>query len=191
MRIRAELDTTPLERALKAMGRAGGRRVLKRAIVGGTRAMEREAVARAYTELNLKKRDVRKAIKRSQARSARTSGTVSVRARPVPLIAFGARQTRRGVSLKIERGGKRFRLRHSFIATMPSGHRGVFERDIRKTPRRGPPPHRSGLPIRELFGKQVIQTMREERVQRRILHIGERTFVSELQRLVDVEMAKR
>jgi hypothetical protein len=45
----------------------------------------------------------------------------------VTLINYGATQTKRGVSVCVKNGRKL--LRHAFIATMPNGHKGVFERE--------------------------------------------------------------
>jgi len=47
--------------------------------------------------------------------------------RPMRVYAFAARQTRAGVSVEINKG-KRVLIRHAFIATMKSGHTGVFYR---------------------------------------------------------------
>lgn len=47
----------------------------------------------------------------------------------IPLIDFGATQSKKnGVKFKIRRNGSAARMRHAFIATMPSGHRGVYQR---------------------------------------------------------------
>jgi hypothetical protein len=62
---------------------------------------------------------------------------IIVRSGWIPLYKLGASQTRQGVTVKL-RGS----YRHAFLATMKSGHRGVFlRRDADKR-----------LPIRELFG---------------------------------------
>lgn len=52
--------------------------------------------------------------------------TITVKGIGFPLIAFQARQTRAGVSVRVK--GRRFVVPHAFIATMRSGHRGVFAR---------------------------------------------------------------
>jgi hypothetical protein len=73
----------------------------------------------------------------------------------IPLFDFGAkgpvpsRGKGRGVTVK----GKRYP--HAFIATVGSGrHTGVFQRRPGAN-RRGPAPHRSQLPIYELFGRSI------------------------------------
>ena len=61
-----------------------------------------------------------------------TSATLSVRGYRIPLIDFKARGPEpsrgRGNGVSYSLPGGRGRLMHAFIATMPSGHRGVFER---------------------------------------------------------------
>ena len=59
----------------------------------------------------------------------------------IPLFDFGARQTKRGVSYNL---GGRKTLAGAFIATMPTGHEGVF---MRKGANR--------LPIQERFGPSL------------------------------------
>jgi hypothetical protein len=54
------------------------------------------------------------------------SAAIIVKGKGFPLSAFNPRQTRQGVSVRIK--GRRVLIRHAFIATMPSGHRGVFAR---------------------------------------------------------------
>jgi len=62
---------------------------------------------------------------------------VIVKGKPVPLMAFKPRQTKKGISVTIKKG-HRTMLRSAFIATMRSGHVGVYKRVGRKR-----------LPIRE------------------------------------------
>ena len=59
--------------------------------------------------------------------------------RRIGLINFGARQTnpRRPASVSVIKG-RRTKLKHAFIATMPGGNRGVFTRtSTEKAPRKG------------------------------------------------------
>ena len=93
---------------------------------------------------------------------------IKVRSDWIPLHKFGARQTRTGVTVRA-RGS----YRHAFIATMQSGHAGVF---MRTGSRR--------LPIQELFGpnpandvntspevyEELLAEIAERDVLPRILH---------------------
>jgi Prophage minor tail protein Z (GPZ) len=74
--------------------------------------------------------------------------------RPIPLINFGARQVSGGVSVAVKHGRKT--IAGAFIATMKSGHKGVFvrtdgSRHISRRIRRGGPQ----LPIRQLYGPSI------------------------------------
>jgi len=51
---------------------------------------------------------------------------ISVSGRPIPIVEFAARQIAAGVTVKVK--GARKLLRGAFIATMPTGHIGVFYR---------------------------------------------------------------
>jgi predicted DNA-binding protein (UPF0251 family) len=74
--------------------------------------------------------------------------------RPIPLIAFGARQVSGGVSVAVKNGRKT--IADAFIATMHSGHKGVYmradgSRHIPRRLKRGGP----ALPIKELYGPSI------------------------------------
>ena len=69
---------------------------------------------------------VRQRINLREATPARHVATLSASPKRIGRIDFGANQTRRGVTY---RGGNgRVLLEHAFMATMPTGHRGVFRR---------------------------------------------------------------
>jgi len=80
---------------------------------------------------------------------------IRVRGRRTPLIAFGAKQTRTGVSVRIT---TRKIVRGAFIATMKSGHRGVFWRSG-EFGRRGKPKLER---IEQLTSLSVPQTIEQE-----------------------------
>ncbi|TCK39661.1 minor tail protein Z (GPZ) [Paraburkholderia sp. BL8N3] len=89
--------------------------------------------------------------------------------RPIALINYGARQTKGGVSVQVK--SARTMLRHSFIATMQNGHRGVFERTGKKhkVVQRNGKTVRTGLPIKELFGPSIPQSLSNEAVNKAIM----------------------
>lgn len=79
--------------------------------------------------------------------------------RPIGLINYNASQTRKGVRVKVKSGAHT--LRHAFIATMKSGHRGVFVRAGGKgSPR---------LPIRELYGPSIPTALSNRVVEEAIM----------------------
>jgi len=99
-------------------------------------------------ELGLRQSYIRKKHTRLRRATWRHLGAaVRVEGRKrIRLIEFHARQTARGVSYRIGKGGGRKRIAHAFIATMPGGHTGVYVRTGAKR-----------LPIAERFGPSVMQ----------------------------------
>ena len=130
----------------------GMEKVLTRAInkVG---IAARTRVLRMITQtLTLKQKDLRGAagrlhqgdtVKLRRASFRRLFATLRVVGGRIPLLAFSARQTKKGVSYKIRRDGPRQKIRSAFI-TKVGGHTGVFKRLGR--PR---------FPIQELWGPSV------------------------------------
>lgn len=95
----------------------------------------------------LKRRDVDPSIRIfPYSTPASLSATVRGSGRPIALIKFAARQTKAGVTANA--WGVRKLYRHTFIATMKSGHEGVFVRTSKKR-----------VPIKELWGSGVTQVM--------------------------------
>lgn len=122
------LDTSSLTAAIAAFGNKhpqAMRRALKRTATAVKTTMTRLVAA----ETGLPSRRVGDEIK---VTSDEIKVTLKVRGHRIPLIDFRARGPEpsrgkgRGVSYSL--GGERKRLPHAFIATMPTGHRGVFER---------------------------------------------------------------
>jgi len=132
-----------LERTLSGIPRALPR-VMSRGL-NRTATSARTQVARQLSQLTgLGVSAVRKRIKMSKASYSNWRSTIPISSKRMPLIEFKAKQTRKGVTYKRE--GSRILIRHAFLATMPSGHRGVFKR---KTSAR--------LPIAELRGPSLGQ----------------------------------
>jgi hypothetical protein len=96
--------------------------------------------------------------------------------KPLPLIAFGARQTRAGVSVEVTKG-KRSIINAAFIATMQSGHKGVF---MRRGPKRiaskGRYAGKMRQPIYELFTATISSALAKNAAP--VLQRGESVFRS-------------
>ncbi|HUX15572.1 MAG TPA: hypothetical protein VMW52_03815, partial [Phycisphaerae bacterium] len=89
-----------------------------------------------------------------------------IHGRRIPILQFNARQTRKGVTYALRRHGGRTLIPHAFLATMPTGHRGVFARTEPKFGyqpgglmlvggRRASGVRKHGLPIVEQYGPSV------------------------------------
>ncbi len=130
-------------------------RALNRAIASAKVAM----VSVIAGDIGVKSGVVKDRIRVELATAERLRARLYANAKRIPLIELGAkgpepsRGRGRGVTVKGQ-GGRRT-IPNAFIATMRSGHRGVFERAAGASGRRGPAPHRSQLPIRELFGPSI------------------------------------
>lgn len=125
---------------------------------------------------NLKVSDIKKGLKVIRATSTRLVATVRASGRPIPLIGYGARPTAKGVSVSVLHGRKV--ITHAFIATMPSGHKGVFIRvgNQHKKVNRAGGTVWSGLPIKELFGPSVPDGLANKAVQDTLQRLVEEKF---------------
>lgn len=136
-----------------------------------------EIIRTVRAELNLKASDVRERITILRASPGKLRASIRVSRKAIPLVKYNARQTRLGASVGVRKGSRQTIL-HSFLATMKSGHKGVFvrEKDYKHVKRTvvirqllgivGTGQHglvevgrkrvSFGLPIRELYGPTVV-----------------------------------
>jgi hypothetical protein len=123
-------------------------RSLNRAAVSARVVMVRE-IAR---DLSIKQGDVK--IHHHEASPAKHATRLSASLKRIPLIKFGARgpEPSRGRGTGVTARTRTRRYPHAFIATMKSGHKGVFQRM-----------RTSRLPIRELFGPSIGHVFRKYR----------------------------
>ena len=106
-------------------------------------------------EVNVKAARLKKATRIRRAKPANPIALIDVSGQHIPLIDMGARQTRRGVTVRKYKLSARVLLSSSFIQTMPkSGYRGVFRRRSRRR-----------LPIDQQFGPSIINLWRKRDVQ--------------------------
>ena len=139
-----------LERELRNFPRALPK-VMSRALTR-TATSARTQISRSLaSRIGIKIKDVRTRLTLTKATYSNWRSRVGISGRRFGLIKFAARQTKKGVTYR--KGGRsRVLIRHAFIATMPSGHRGVF---IRKA---GP-----RLPIAEMRGPSLAQVFKGTR----------------------------
>lgn len=107
-----------------------------------------------------------KAIKRNPKASIKVSG------KRLPLIDQGGqwRKSNSGASY-IGRGGVRTVVPGSFIATMPTGHSGIYKRKTKKH-----------LPIKELFGTSVPKVFSQVVIQTQLINHIRNNLPSEMRR---------
>ena len=98
------------------------------------------------TEINTTTKRVNQRLFLQKATYTNWAATISISKRRLPLMSFGAKQIKKGVSYNILKSGGRKKIDSAFIQTMSSGHVGVFRR---KSDQR--------LPIVEMFGPSIGQ----------------------------------
>lgn len=127
MNFTIKLDSKEVEKALKEAPKAAEKAAIR--TLNRTADKARVAASKAVRETyNIKAGDLSKSVKITRASQSKLETVLTIVGKPVGLIAFAARKIAKGVTYKILKSSGRDRLPHAFIATMKSGHRGVFER---------------------------------------------------------------
>lgn len=99
--------------------------------------------------------------------------------KPIPLSAYPSRQTSKGVSVHVNATGSRKVVKGAFLATMKSGHKGVYSRMGKKR-----------LPIEEHFSSSIAHVFNNAEAMPRIHTHGQRVLQSAFERLLPLELAK-
>lgn len=132
----------------------------KQAQAGGARQ-----VTKIYA---LKVGDVKKVMKIVKANYSNLTAWIIAKGKHFPLIRFGGKVTTRGVvSVKVKKEGGRKKVKGKpslygkpFIATMPSGHTGIWQRKSK-----------GEKGIQELKTVSIVDTIRNKRVMKEIRDI--------------------
>ena len=80
------------------------------------------------SEVAIKQAEIRKGIRIVKASTRRLRADVFITGKRIPLIKFGAKQNKKGVSYRIGKGSKRTSVPGAFITQMKTGHKGAFVR---------------------------------------------------------------
>lgn len=104
---------------------------------------------------------------------------MDVSGKAIPVIDYASpRQTLRGVSVGIN-GGRRVLIKSAFIATMRSGHTGVFMRS-----------GKANLPIRELYTTRVSDVFEDNGMVPAILARAKTEFTKTFERVLPLEIER-
>jgi hypothetical protein len=181
-----------LERALfRAVSRAGGDAI---------RAMRTSSRRSVQFRKRMKSERVQRGLPmffpRGPRELAQLVWRVGVSGEVVPVSAFPFRQVRRGVSVAINRG-KRQIIPGAFVATMRSGHVGVFSRRadpmaaFKSTKRRSKLPARvRRLPIDEAFTTRISDVFGDSGMIPAVHARGQAVFSSAFDRLLALELSR-
>lgn len=167
------LELGPLKGAL--------RRALRKAGATALRDMRSEASKRIRARKRIKVRYITRALTLRRPKGSDIAGLewgIDVAGDPVPLVAYPHRQTKKGVSVEVNRG-KRTLIAGAFVATMKSGHLGVFRR-------RG----KGRLPIDELRGSRPVDALLHEGEAEGVATRGGATFAATFARVLPLEIGK-
>lgn len=175
IRINAD-DMRKVESALRGIDGVAAK-VCSRAINDTLAGVKTDASSEIRAVLTLKKSAVDATFKITKATQAKLSGLFQSTGSPVPLIEYGARQTKAGVSVQVKRGSSRSVITGAFIATMKSGHKGVFWREwhghtkkpINRNIPYGKLPKIYRLPIAQRYGPRVPDILSNEPVMAVVL----------------------
>lgn len=169
----AALETGPLKGALK--------RALRKAGATALRDMRSEASKRIRARKRIKVSYITRALTLRRPKGsdiAAMSWALDVSGEPVPLIAYPHRQTRKGVSVEVNRG-KRTIVKRSFVASMQSGHAGIFRRK-----------GKARLPIQELRGSRPVDALLHKGEADAVAERGGRSFSETFTRVLPLEIGK-
>lgn len=160
----------------------GLQRALSRAGSDAIRAIRVESNRYARARKRFKVARVNAALPLTFPRGAKSIEdlvwTMRVRGEVVPVASFPHRQTRQGVRVEINTG-KTVLIRSAFLATMRSGHKGVFRRA-----------GKARLPINELFTTRISDVFKDAGMVPSTLARGQAVFAATFARLLPVELAK-
>ena len=145
----------------------------------------------------VKQKEIKNDFVLMKATSSKRVAVLIGRGRPLALSKFSVRQTKKGVSARLP-GRKRTMIEGAFIATMPSGHRGVYmragkRRGARRTVKSGRNTgkrYRPQLPIKEFFVTSVPVEMRKDPIMRVIRKAALGRFRTELPRAINRKLAR-
>lgn len=196
IRINAD-DMARVKKSLAGIPGAADR-VCMRAINDGLAGMKTDASTEIRSVIVLSKSAVDATFKTVKASVTSLSGVFASTGSPVPLIEYGARQTTKGVSVQVKRGNPRSVVVGAFIATMKSGHKGVFWREwhqaIRKPVNRNIPygklPKKYRLPISQRYGPRVPDILSNEPVMTAVLKKADDRMHTNIDRQINYELSK-
>lgn len=111
--------------------RTGGKKALQRSVNHGAKQGRKISVDAMSKKAALKKKTIRAATTMYFASLRTLSAKLVIKGGSVSLMEYGARQTKKGVTFRLWKDGKRERYRHAFITKLPgSPDKGVYERNI-------------------------------------------------------------
>lgn len=181
MTVAVELKPDKILRDLPRSWKKAATRAMRKAGSTALRDMRRTASKRVREQKRLKRSPVSKALVRRGTRSRsldKLSWTLGVTGKPVSLSEYPHRQTRKGVSVTINRG-KRTKIRSAFVAQFRSGKRAIAKR-------RGA----ARLPVDALLGSRPVDALLKRGEAQTVARRGRDTIDMRFLPLLRLELKK-
>lgn len=175
----SDFDTAELMIAMYGI-KDGAKRALYRGFSKGNAAVKSAMVETARAEYNVKLAEARSHIKTRLSWTPLESSAWST-GQPISLTGFtGTRKTNKGLSVDLKKSTGRKIIPHAFLASMKSGHKGGYLRQIKNGKRVG------RLPIEERFGPRLENLYAKESVNAVLRQKGWIAVKDEVARQIDV-----
>lgn len=163
-------------------------KITERSLNKAMRGVKTDASKEIRKQVTAKKKDVDRTMRviKASAKRGMLSTALVATGKPMPLAGYKVRQLKGGVKVSVRKDTPAQVVPHAFIASMKSGHRGVFQRKVRhqdsnsnvpfsrsgrKRPReqyaamaRKKGGRKYALPIQELYGPAIPSIMRNQDV---------------------------
>lgn len=177
----------------------GAPKALSRSINKGLTGGRTEMVKATREILNVKAKKVRDQIKIKKASVSRLSGIMTSKGQPLNLINFGARQTKKGVSVQVLKKNPRETIPHAWIGTGEHNNRLVFMRQrtpenapyiftkkVRPGVKYGALPDKYRLPMESKTGPRLQDIEGRDEVMGRVQDEASSRLMNEMNRQIDL-----
>lgn len=195
-----KIDESDLQRVSDMLGGIKGlpERVSVRALNKTLTGVKTDSSAEIRAVITAKKAAVDETFKIQKASTGNMTASISSTGKPLALIDYSSRQTKKGVSVQVRKDHARKIVPSAFIATMQSGHKGVFWREWHGGTKKpvNPKINYAALPrqyrlkIKELYGPRVPDIMSNDPVMKNILSKAGDRLHSNLVHETDYEFSK-
>jgi len=195
-----KIDESDLQRVTDMLGGIKGlpERVTVRALNKTLTGVKTDSSAEIRTVVTAKKAAVDETFKIQKASTGNMTASISSTGKPLALIDYSSWQTKKGVSVQVRKDHTRKIVPGAFIATMKSGHEGVFWREWHGGTKKpvdqkmvyGKLPKKYRLPMKERYGPRVPDIMSNDPVMKNILSKAGDRLHSNLVHETDYEFSK-
>lgn len=131
---------------------------------------------------------IKKSIRVVKATRRNLYGSLTPSGRALPLIGFGARQTKAGVTAKS--WGKRKTYKGAFIAKMPSGHKGVFHRVAGKYAKNRKNHTKHSMAIEEMYGPSLPKEFSKQKILASMKRIARTVWPKQFERELKYRLSR-